>query len=154
GFKSYKDVVFDETHMSQSDYVRLVVRPAIARRRGEDQLLKDVGQSAPQGEASHILVDTKDLADRISAQLQGAADFAQTAKDQSNATATAENGGDLGWFARGQMVQAFEDVAFSLQPGQVSQPFQTQYGWHIVKVTAVDPDRALTDQQMTQYRDA
>jgi hypothetical protein len=154
GFKQYKDVVFDTTHMSQSDYERLVVRPALARQKVEDQLLKDVGQSAPQVEASHILVDTKDLADSIYAQLQAGADFAQTAKEQSNDTATAENGGELGWFAKGQMVKQFEDVAFSLQPGQISTPFQTQYGWHIVKVTATDPDRALTDQQMTQYKDA
>jgi peptidyl-prolyl cis-trans isomerase C len=86
--------------------------------------------------------------------LQGGADFAETAKEQSNDTATAENGGDLGWFAKGQMVQQFEEVAFSLQPGQISQPFQTQYGWHIVKVLETSPDRALTDQQITQYRDA
>jgi peptidyl-prolyl cis-trans isomerase C len=119
-----------------------------------DFLLKDVGQSAPQVHAAHILVDTKDLADSIYAQLQGGANFEQTANEQSNDTATAENGGDLGWFTRGQMVQQFEDVAFSLQPGQISTPFQTQYGWHIIKVYESDPNRAMTDQQLQQYRDS
>ena len=154
GFKSYKDTVFDLTHMSDDDYVRLIVKPALARQQVEDALLKDVGQTAPQVHAEHILVDTKDLADQIYAELQAGANFEETAKEQSNDTATAENGGDLGWFTKGQMVKEFEDVAFSLQPGQISQPFQTQYGWHIVKVLETDPDRAMTDQQLTQYRDA
>jgi parvulin-like peptidyl-prolyl isomerase len=153
-YGNYRNAVFDVAHLSRSDYVKLVVRPAIAREKIEGQLLKDVGQTAPQVHAAHILVDTKDLADSIYAQLQAGANFEQTAKEQSNDTATAENGGDLGWFTRGQMVKPFEDVAFSLQPGQISQPFQTQYGWHIVKVYETDPNRALTDQQLQQYKDS
>jgi peptidyl-prolyl cis-trans isomerase C len=140
--------------MSDSDYRRLVVMPAVARQKVSDYLLKDVGQTAPQVHAQHILVDTKDLADSIYQQLQAGADFSETAMQQSNDTGTAENGGDLGWFTHGQMVDQFDAVAFSLQPGQISEPFQTQYGWHIVKVLETDPNRALTDQQMTQYRDS
>jgi parvulin-like peptidyl-prolyl isomerase len=153
-YGNYRDAVFGVAHLSRSDYANLIARPAVARQKIEDQLLKDVGQTAPQVHAAHILVDTKDLADSIYAQLQAGANFEQTAKEQSNDTATAENGGDLGWFARGQMVKPFEDVAFSLQPGQISQPFQTQYGWHILKVYETDPDRALTDQQLQQYKDS
>jgi parvulin-like peptidyl-prolyl isomerase len=153
-YGNYRSAVFDVAHLSRSDYVNLVVKPAIAREKIDDQLLKDVGQTAPQVHAAHILVDTKDLADSIYAQLQAGANFEQTAKEQSNDTATAENGGDLGWFTRGQMVKPFEDVAFSLQPGQISQPFQTQYGWHIIKVYESDPNRALTDQQLQQYKDS
>jgi peptidyl-prolyl cis-trans isomerase C len=153
-YENYQDVVFDVAHLSRSDYVKLIVRPAIAREKIEGTLLKDVGQTTAQVHAAHILVDTKDLADSIYAELQGGANFEQTAREQSNDTATAENGGDLGWFAKGQMVQQFEDVAFSLQSGQVSQPFQTQYGWHILKVYESDPNRAMTDQQLQQYRDS
>jgi parvulin-like peptidyl-prolyl isomerase len=153
-YGNYKSAVFDIAHMSDSDYENLIVRPAIAREKIEGQLLKDVGQTAPQVHAAHILVDTKDLADSIYAELQGGANFEETARQQSNDTSTAENGGDLGWFTRGQMVKPFEDVAFSLQPGQISQPFQTQYGWHIVKVYEVDQNRPMTDQQLQQYRDS
>ena len=154
GYENYQDVVFDVAHLSESDYIRLVVRPAIAREKIEAALLKDVGQTSEQVRAAHILVDTKDLADSIYAQLQGGADFEETAQEQSNDTATAGTGGDLGWFTRGQMVKEFEDVAFSLQPGQMSQPFQTQYGWHILLVYEADPNRAMTDQQLQQYRDS
>ncbi|MBN9012212.1 MAG: peptidyl-prolyl cis-trans isomerase, partial [Rhizobiales bacterium] len=61
----------------------------------------------------------------------------------------APNGGALGWIAKGEMVPAFESVVFSTPPGQISQPFQTQYGWHIVKVYAKDPNRAMTSEQIT-----
>jgi hypothetical protein len=154
GFEQYQDVVFDTAHLSQSDYERLIVRPAVARQKVEEVLLADVGQSAEQVHAAHILVDTKDLADQIYADLQAGADFEQTAREQSNDTSTAENAGDLGWFTRGQMVKPFEEAAFGLQPGQLSQPVQTQFGWHIIKVYEHDPDRAMTDQQLQQYRDA
>ena len=154
GYDNYQDVVFDIAHLSRSDYVDLIVRPAIGREKVEGLLLQDVGQTSAQVHAAHILVDTKDLADSIYAELQGGANFEVTAREQSNDTATAENGGDLGWFTRGQMVQQFEDIAFSLQPGQVSEPFQTQYGWHILKVYASDPARPMTDQQLQQYRDS
>jgi parvulin-like peptidyl-prolyl isomerase len=154
GYEQYRDVVFDTAHLSQSDYERLIVRPAVARQKVEDVLLADVGQSAEQVHAAHILVDTKDLADQIYADLQAGADFKQTAREQSNDTSTAENAGDLGWFTRGQMVKPFEDAAFGLQPGQLSPPVQTQFGWHIIKVYEHDPDRAMTDQQLQQYRDA
>lgn len=67
----------------------------------------------------------------ILTQLKAGADFTKTAGEHS---ACADNGGDLGYFARGQMVQSFEDVVFNLTPGQVSGVFATEFGWHIAKV--------------------
>ncbi len=88
-----------------------------------------------QVRASHILVDTEDLANQIHDQLENGADFAELAKQYSTDTGSASNGGDLGWFSRGQMVQAFEDAAFSTPVGEISDVVQTQYGYHIIKVT-------------------
>jgi len=150
-FENYEDALFDKAHMSRSDYVNLIVRPAIAHERIDAQLTANVGQRAEQVHAAHILVDTKDLADAMYSDVtQGGVDFAQAAKDQSIDSATAPNGGDLGWFTRGQMVDAFENAAFSTAPGQISPPVETEFGWHIIKVFAHESDRAMTDDQISQ----
>lgn len=84
--------------------------------------------------AAHILVNSQDEAKKIIAQLQGGADFAKLAKQYSKDPGAAQ-GGDLGWFKKGDMVPAFADAAFALQPGQITQtPVHTQYGWHVIKV--------------------
>lgn len=153
GYKQFQQNAFDRTHLSRSDYERLIVRPLVARQKARHVLEAQVGQSAPQIHAAHILVATKELADSIAKQLQQpGASFEQIAKDQSTDTSTAPNGGDLGWFPRGIMVPAFDAVAFATQPGQISQPFQTEFGWHIVKVYATDPDRALTDTEISRLK--
>lgn len=88
-----------------------------------------------QVRASHILVSDLDTANKVLDELNNGADFAELAKKYSTDTGTKDKGGDLGFFGRGQMVKEFEDTAFSLQVGEVSQPVKTQYGYHIIKVT-------------------
>lgn len=83
--------------------------------------------------ARHILVETEEEAKNIIRQLnEGIIDFAELAKEKSICP-SAENGGDLGFFARGQMVKEFEDVAFSLKPGEISDIVKTEFGYHIIK---------------------
>jgi peptidyl-prolyl cis-trans isomerase C len=84
--------------------------------------------------ASHILVPTEAQAKSIIDQLNKGADFAALAKQDSSDPA-AQKGGDLGFFKKGDMVPAFAEAAFALQPGQVTQtPVHTQFGWHVIKV--------------------
>jgi peptidyl-prolyl cis-trans isomerase C len=84
--------------------------------------------------ASHILVATEDEAKAIKAQLDGGADFATIAKEKSIDPGAA-NGGDLGFFGKGMMVAPFEQAAYALtEIGQVSEPVQSQFGWHIIKL--------------------
>jgi len=83
--------------------------------------------------ARHILVDDEATARQIIAELQAGADFAELAKKHSTDPG-AGNGGDLGFFARNEMVENFSNAAFALQPGQISEPVQTQFGWHVIKV--------------------
>ncbi|MDR1997081.1 MAG: peptidylprolyl isomerase [Candidatus Margulisbacteria bacterium] len=86
--------------------------------------------------ASHILVDTEAEAQALLQELKGGKDFAAAAREKSIDTGSAQRGGDLDFFTRGQMVEPFEKVAFALQSGELSKaPVQTQFGWHIIKVT-------------------
>ena len=78
-------------------------------------------------------------ADSLLAEIRAGADFEQVAKRESMDPASAELGGDLGWSRRGRTVPAFERVMFALPPGQVSPVFETEYGWHILRVDRVQP---------------
>ena len=86
-----------------------------------------------QVHAAHILVKTEQEAGVLLFDLQRGADFGEMAKKHSLCPSK-KQGGDLGWFGKGQMVREFETVAFSAAPGAVSKPFKTQFGWHLVKV--------------------
>ena len=68
------------------------------------------------------------------AEVRAGGDFAALAANNSDDPGSAERGGDLGFFGRGRMVKPFEETAFSLEPGEISEPLRTQFGWHILKV--------------------
>ena len=65
--------------------------------------------------------------------IMAGSDFAELAMTYSNDPGSAENGGDLGWFPQGQMVEEFDRFAFALKEGEITEPFRTQFGWHIIK---------------------
>ncbi|WP_439407738.1 peptidylprolyl isomerase [Bradyrhizobium sp. DASA03076] len=83
--------------------------------------------------ARHILVETEDEAKAVKAELDKGADFADLAKKKSKDPGSAD-GGDLGFFTKEQMVPEFSAVAFTLEPGKISDPVKSQFGWHIIKV--------------------
>ena len=91
--------------------------------------------SIVQIRASHILLETEEEARQILGQLKEGADFSELAVKQSTDTASGALGGDLGYFGRGAMVKEFEDAAFALDLNQLSEPVQTSFGFHIIKVT-------------------
>ena len=84
--------------------------------------------------ASHILVQTEEEAKELLEKINEGADFGELAKDYSLCPSS-RDGGDLRFFGKGMMVKPFEDAAFSLEVGQVSEPVQTQFGWHLIKLT-------------------
>lgn len=86
-----------------------------------------------QVKASHLLVATKEEVEDIQKQIEAGADFAELAQKHSKCP-SGQNGGDLGFFGKGQMVPEFEEAAFSLAVGEMSGPIQTQFGWHLLKV--------------------
>ncbi len=84
--------------------------------------------------ASHILVDSKEEAEKLIKELNDGADFAELAKKNSKGP-SGPNGGELGWFSQGMMVEPFEKAVMAMEPGAVSQePVQTQFGWHVIKL--------------------
>ena len=106
-----------------------------------DEAMKKVYEEASKqitGEmevhARHILVETEDEAKAIAEELKKGGDFAELAKSKSKDPGAAAEGGDLGFFTKEQMVPEFSAVAFTLEPGKISDPVKSQFGWHIIKV--------------------
>ena len=83
--------------------------------------------------ARHILLDNREAADAVVADLENGADFAALAKERSKGP-SGPSGGDLGYFSKQSMVPAFSDAAFKLAAGETSPPVQTQFGWHVIRV--------------------
>lgn len=83
--------------------------------------------------AAHILVETEEKAKELVAEARGGADFAELAKEHSTGP-SGPNGGSLGWFGAGMMVPPFEEATFALEVGAISEPVQTQFGWHVIKL--------------------
>jgi peptidyl-prolyl cis-trans isomerase C len=105
-----------------------------------DEAMKKVYEEASKqitGEeevhARHILVETEDEAKAVKAELDKGADFAELAKKKSKDPG-ASDGGDLGFFTKDQMVPEFSQAAFALEPGKISDPVKSQFGWHIIKL--------------------
>jgi peptidyl-prolyl cis-trans isomerase C len=97
-----------------------------------DEAVKQMG-AEKEVRARHILVETEDEAKAVLSELKKGADFAELAKKKSKDPGGAE-GGDLGYFTKEQMVPEFAEVAFKLEPGKLSDPVKSQFGWHIIKV--------------------
>ncbi len=97
---------------------------------------KEEFTTVSQLRASHILVKTPDEAEKVMARLKKGEKFEDVARAVSIDKNTAKQGGDLGYFSRGQMAPEFEKAAASLKVGEISNPVKTQFGYHIIKVTA------------------
>jgi peptidyl-prolyl cis-trans isomerase C len=100
----------------------------------------------PEYNASHILVATEEEAAAIKVLVDGGANFADTAREKSTGP-SGPSGGELGWFSPGMMVEPFETAVAGMEAGQVSDPIQTQFGWHIIKLneTRQKPAPALEE---------
>jgi len=117
---------YDE-HKNEFEQVR--ARHILIRFQGSPLPLKPGQKDLTEAEA---LAKSQELLKRI----KGGEDFAAVATKESDDTGSAANGGDLNFFKRGQMVPSFEQAAFALEPGQISDPVKSQFGYHIIKVEA------------------
>jgi peptidyl-prolyl cis-trans isomerase D len=140
--------------------LKVAVPPGDIQRHYNDNIQQY--QTPEQVKASHILLKTegkdeaavRKQAEEILTEVRSGGDFAALAKKYSEDEGSKANGGDLDYFGRGRMVPEFENVAFTLQPGQVSDPVKSQFGFHIIKV--IDKRAASTtplDQVRAQVQD-
>jgi peptidyl-prolyl cis-trans isomerase C len=102
-----------------------------AERKAYDEAAK-AQPPEPEVHARHILLPSEEEAKAALARIKAGEDFAKVATELSKDPAG--DGGDLGWFTKDRMVPEFADAAFKLEPGQVSDPVKSQFGWHIIKV--------------------
>jgi len=123
--RALRDTYFDKT-----------VKGAVSEADAKELYDQQVKLLKPEEEvkARHILVESQDKAKEIAEKIAHGADFAEMAKQFSKDPGTKDEGGSLGYFSRGQMVPQFEEAAFKLETGDVSEPVQTQFGWHLIQV--------------------
>jgi peptidyl-prolyl cis-trans isomerase C len=111
------------------------IRDAVSEdtvKKTYDERVKSI-ESKPEVSARHILVKTEEDALDIIERLNRGSEFAELAKEKSTGPSGSQ-GGDLGYFSKGQMVPEFDKVVFTLKKGEVSEPVKTQFGWHVIKV--------------------
>lgn len=110
------------------------------KARGEEQARAHYDESIEdykkeQAKASHILVKDQAAARKVKGRVDGGEDFAAVAKEVSEDRGSKVKGGDLGWFGRGRMAPEFEEAAFALQEGEISDPIKTKFGYHVIMCT-------------------
>jgi len=157
GYKSaYESIVqaYENYNISEAG-LRNVIRAQLYRNRVQDQVISEMDISRTQDEvwARHILVADEQTAKEVKTRLDAGEDFCKIAAELSTDESNKNNCGDLGWFPRGQMVAPFEDAAFSLAEGEISEGIQTDFGWHVIWVLGHD-ERPITDDAYQQLLDS
>jgi foldase protein PrsA len=125
--------------------VNAIIAQSVTSQNVYNQIIKSAGCPCDV-HARHILLKSSQsaLAVKLAKELQAdhGSNFAALAKKYSTDTGSAKQGGDLGFFSKGQMVAPFEKAAWSLKVGQISNPVKSQYGWHIIQVLGTRPSAA------------
>jgi parvulin-like peptidyl-prolyl isomerase len=139
----FKDVYQDFLNSIKDDginekTIRYLVKMSVIREEVLDAVTANVERTQEQIWVRHILVDDEETALDIAGKLAEGEDFADLAAEYSTDESNKDSGGDLGWFAKGRMVPAFEEAAFGLNVGEISDPVQTDFGWHILESLGKD----------------
>ncbi|MEL6479276.1 MAG: peptidylprolyl isomerase [Pseudomonadota bacterium] len=147
GVGNRNDVMMRLKTQEQALLAETYLRQEILKRVTEDRVRETYDQqysgAEPQEEvrAGHILVETEEEAKSIKAEIDGGATFAEMAAKHGT-DGTAQNGGDLGWFVKTDMVPEFAEAAFAMEAGTISDPVQSPFGWHLIKLDERRPRAA------------
>lgn len=131
--------------------IRDIVRISVIRLEIIEMITADIDPTQEQVWIQHILVEDEETALEILEMIDDGEDFDELAAEYSLDESNAFLGGDLGWFARGQMVEPFEEAAFALEAGEISDPVQTNFGWHILKSNGKE-DKVLEGSDLEQLK--
>lgn len=132
------------------EILRYVIESRLIQNKLSDEVIGEVPCVADEVWAQHILVADENLAKEIRDRVLNGEDWIKLAAEYSTDTSNKDQGGDLGWFGTGKMVPEFEKAAFALtEPGQISEPTQTQFGWHIIRLIAKE-ERPITGSECEQ----
>jgi parvulin-like peptidyl-prolyl isomerase len=134
-YENWINTISEQTGLTEAQY-RQIIAGSVLRQKLRDALAEEVPTSAEQVNVRHILVETEEEAQAVIERLNNGEDFSALAQELSQDTGSAEQGGELDFSPRGSFVPEFEDAAFSLPVGQVSEPIQSQFGWHVMEVLA------------------
>ncbi|MCE9651354.1 MAG: peptidylprolyl isomerase [Parvibaculum sp.] len=129
-----REAYYDEKALRDVYWVQLM-RDKVGEKAVKAYYDEHIAKAEPEVEAhaAHILVGTKAEAQKVLSEIKGGKTFEDVAKATSKDSSSQE-GGDLGWFKKGDMVPEFANAVFSMKPGQVSEPVQTKFGWHVIKL--------------------
>ena len=142
---------FDELGLNRDDLNRIFTEITL-RDKVYEVITGDMPAQQEQVWARHILVDTQAKAEEVLQKLAAGEDWTTLAAEYSSDTSNKDSGGDLGWFGIGDMVAPFEEAAFSLGVGEISEPVQTDFGWHIIQVLGHE-DRDISASALKEVKD-
>ncbi|MBY7143036.1 peptidylprolyl isomerase [Virgibacillus sp. NKC19-3] len=150
------DMALQQQGITDEDEYREVVRISMLQQQAltedvdipEEEIQEEYDRRNTEIDAQHILVEDEETASEVKEQLDDGADFEELASEYS-IDGSAEDGGDLGYFSVGDMVPPFEEAAFSMEEGEISDPVATENGFHIIKVN----DKREAEESIGEYED-
>jgi parvulin-like peptidyl-prolyl isomerase len=132
-YSEWLETLEEEADLSEAEY-REIIRKTILRDKLSEVIGDETPRRAEQAHARHILVETQEEAEQVIERLEAGEDFGALAEELSQDPSSATEGGDLDFLPRGRTVAPVDEAIFSLPIGQISEPIETQFGWHVIEV--------------------
>ncbi|HEY85916.1 MAG TPA: hypothetical protein G4N96_12490 [Chloroflexi bacterium] len=146
----WEKIMSEQANMTPAD-LKALIRAQLLREKLYEALGEDIETAVLQAHVRHILLEDIEAAWAAKQRLENGEDFAEVAVDVSTDPSVISNNGDLGWFPRKTMVPEFDDAAFTLPVGEISEPIKTDFGFHIIEILARE-DRELDEQGLSREK--